>query len=366
PLYVGNREHPQEAVDRYYRYVDHGVLEDLKIDWDGLEVDSIYPGRLPDLYASHAVVILGRYREPQGRSVAPTISGRNVGKKTRETLAVQVLRSGEDDRVLETLWARSKITDTDARYWDGEIDRPSHERIVTNIGLEHHLVTAFTSFVAVDRSRVVGDGNPDFVRQAVDGPEDVDPEKAGAQVVPGRSFQSIVEIAPTASRDASGISLAGSTGAESKYQVEASVVYEATVQRSVMVVEADNSVVSYANAAPITRLDGPTSWPENASMRIRNLEGGEGTDAKRLRKAIRSRAGMFEACYVQHRVVGKRRLAIRLRFDAAGALADIELVSGSLGDPGDGCIRAVLKGVPWSGQGKQGSTVELMLVLDGY
>ena len=62
PLYVGNREHPQAAVDRYYRYVDHGVLEDLRVDWDGLEVDSVYPGRLK-LYVGHAI-LPGRPLQP--------------------------------------------------------------------------------------------------------------------------------------------------------------------------------------------------------------------------------------------------------------------------------------------------------------
>ena len=53
-------------------------------------------------------------------------------------------------------------------------------------------------------------------------PEDVDAEMAGAREiivsapVNGRDFTAVVDMAPSASRSAAGISLAGTTGAESK------------------------------------------------------------------------------------------------------------------------------------------------------
>ena len=60
PLFVANREHPADVVDRYYRLVDHAVLEDLRVEWNGLTVEGVVPARLPDLFASHTVVVHGR------------------------------------------------------------------------------------------------------------------------------------------------------------------------------------------------------------------------------------------------------------------------------------------------------------------
>ena len=47
-------------------------------------------------------------------------------------------------------------------------------------GLAHHIVTPFTSLVAVDRSRVFGDGAPRLVAEPTIFPERVDLAMAGA------------------------------------------------------------------------------------------------------------------------------------------------------------------------------------------
>jgi hypothetical protein len=52
---------------------------------------------------------------------------------------------------------------------------------IIGLGLAHHLVTRFTSFVAVDLSRRVGRGRPRQIVQPVETPEGVDPEAAGAR-----------------------------------------------------------------------------------------------------------------------------------------------------------------------------------------
>jgi hypothetical protein len=262
-LYVSNREHPGEAVERYFRIIDHPVLEQVELDWGELEVSQVYPrgsSGSPDLFASQAIVLLGRY---QGRLDGPiTLRAKIAGSREHVELPVTVLDSPQDDRILSTLWAREKIADLDAARWDGDLDEREAERRITQLGLHYGLVTAYTSRVAVDDSRVVGDGNPELIVQAVDAVEDVDIEMAAPSnaVYPGsssgvveimveaapvqstssaamtvsmeqarqlpvgsstsRDFTAVVDIAPTASRDAAGISLAGTTGAESKYVVE--------------------------------------------------------------------------------------------------------------------------------------------------
>lgn len=52
---------------------------------------------------------------------------------------------------------------------------------ITQLGLDFHLVTRFTSLVAVDNSRVVGDGKPRLVVEALDEPAGVDVAMAGGE-----------------------------------------------------------------------------------------------------------------------------------------------------------------------------------------
>jgi hypothetical protein len=261
-LYVTNREHPREAVESYFRIIDHPVLEQLELDWGGLVISQVYPGGSsgpPDLFASQAIVLLGRYRGSVDGAIV--LRAETADTRKRVELPVAVLDSPQDDRMLATLWAREKIADLDAAKWDGDLDWEQAEREITQLGLRYGLVTAYTSLVAVDKSRVVGDGDPERVDQPVDAVEDVDMGMAAAAhgihtsgntvveivvaaapVVYGtavahtvesdrmmsipvssstsRDFTAVVDIVPTATRDAAGISLAGTTGAESKYTIE--------------------------------------------------------------------------------------------------------------------------------------------------
>ncbi|HVI03040.1 MAG TPA: VIT and VWA domain-containing protein, partial [Enhygromyxa sp.] len=179
PLYLSNREHPTEVVEEYYHWVDHPVLEDLRVDWGGLKVESIYPSAAPDLFASHAVVFHGRYEGKVNGDVE--VHARVPGKRTAVELAVDVSASKVDDRILSTLWAREQISQLTTFTWDGSMDAIEVERAITELGLEYHLVTAYTSLVAVDRSRVVGDGSPLEVVMPVEVPEDVDALMAGSR-----------------------------------------------------------------------------------------------------------------------------------------------------------------------------------------
>jgi Ca-activated chloride channel family protein len=354
-LYLSNREHPREAVESYYRYVDHPVLEDLEIDWAGLEVEELYPGELPGLFASHAVVLLGRYRGGFGGD--PKLVARSAGGGEVVDLPITVANSGEGDRVLATLWAREKIAELEAATWDGALRPDEAAAAITTLGLDYHQVTAYTSFVAVDDSRVVGDGRPDHLVMPVEVPEDVDPVMSGAYgSSTSRDFTAVVDIAPTVSYDSAGISLAGTTGAETKYAVDGANV-DMSMQESTIIRES------------IERgdIDGPVggSWAPRAKLSIGDIRLDEGGSARDLKRALRGRSRMFEACYEQ-RVgnPGKATLRVRLRFGAGGELTDVELLDGGLGsEEADGCIEYVLGHVEWRGLPSGETSVELQLSL---
>ena len=63
---------------------------------------------------------------------------------------------------------------------DGSV--PDAQARITRLGLTHHLVTRFTSFVAVDTTRRVGAGTPEQVVQPVERPEGVDVEAASGRI----------------------------------------------------------------------------------------------------------------------------------------------------------------------------------------
>jgi hypothetical protein len=75
---------------------------------------------------------------------------------------------------LAPLWARARIADlSTAMLGADSTKRTSLEREITTLAVEHHLVSAYTSFVAVDSSRIVGNGMPARIVQPVELPEGV-------------------------------------------------------------------------------------------------------------------------------------------------------------------------------------------------
>ncbi|HWB78950.1 MAG TPA: VIT domain-containing protein, partial [Nannocystaceae bacterium] len=179
------------TVTAVRRWIDARVLEGLAIDWGGLKVDGAVPGELPDLFASHAVIVHGRFKgSPSGPIV---LRGKSEGRDVE--IAVTIAKTSEHDDTLRTLWARAKVAEIEPRLWAG-VDAAA-EAEITELGLEHRLVTAYTSLIAIDRSRKV-EGRAERIVQPVEVPEGVDPVMAGATMY---EYESEPLAAPMAMAD---------------------------------------------------------------------------------------------------------------------------------------------------------------------
>lgn len=185
-VYATTREDPAVAVNRFYRYIDRAVLTGVELVWGELGAAEVFPHPIPDLFASHPIVLHGRYKKLSKEPV--TLRGR-VGEKP-VSIAVETHRAiGGNDRggVLGALWARSKVEFLEEESWIGM--RPSAPAEIMELGLNFDLVTAYTSFVAVDESRKVSRGDPRTVTQPVEIPEGVDARAAGADEAPVAALQ---------------------------------------------------------------------------------------------------------------------------------------------------------------------------------
>ena len=83
---------------------------------------------------------------------------------------------------LGPLWARARIAQLSGDLltpW-GNVRASELEKAITDLAVQFRLASAYTAFVAVDESKVVGDGKPTTVVQPVELPEDVDRAGVGA------------------------------------------------------------------------------------------------------------------------------------------------------------------------------------------
>ena len=176
-------EDPAEAVRRIDRLVDSPVVRDVVIDWGGLPVEDVYPNVIPDLLASRPLIVHGRYTGSGTAEIK--VRGTTDDGPVELPLTVTLPEVSLRHPATPTLWARARVAELEKRLWDAH-DQPAIDAIIET-GLKHRIVTAYTSFVAVDRSRKVGDGQAPQVVQPVEAPDGVDVSRAAPpQAVVGR------------------------------------------------------------------------------------------------------------------------------------------------------------------------------------
>ncbi len=147
--FVGLGDDAAQVMGMFMERVSHPAMTRLEIDWGGLDVDDISPARLPDLFVGRPVLITGRVKGAGATTVK--ITGRMGPRGERIPILVPVT-IGEDAGAtrgsLGAVWARQQIT-TLSRLAVGN-DAPAYERRITRTALDFNLMSAFTSFVAVD------------------------------------------------------------------------------------------------------------------------------------------------------------------------------------------------------------------------
>jgi Ca-activated chloride channel family protein len=144
-----------EASEMATELVDKSAypyLTNLKIDWSGLDVRDLSPAKLPDVYAGQPIVVTGRFKKPGQAKVK--LKARAAGRDVVIPLDV-TLPDLERQRSVAYLWARQRIKELMSNNF-GQVTA-ADKQAVTGIGLGFGLVTEYTSYVAVDKTRVVSD-----------------------------------------------------------------------------------------------------------------------------------------------------------------------------------------------------------------
>ncbi len=168
--YLRPGESPDALVTRFFERITDPVFTQLELDWGGLDVTDVEPAALPDLFAGQPLLVHARYRSG-GRG---TVVLRGwAGRKRIELRERVVLPKKETANSAQAkLWARARIARLEMGKIRGGDPRPVIEEI-TELALDHRLMTAYTSFVAVDRSEVRDGGELVTVDQPVPMPEGV-------------------------------------------------------------------------------------------------------------------------------------------------------------------------------------------------
>ncbi|CAN5426964.1 hypothetical protein BH09BAC1_BH09BAC1_23900 [soil metagenome] len=171
---------PKDAnfyADKFKKYVESPVLTGISINYGSLNAYDVEPSHVPDVLADRPIVVIGKYKgAPTGKI---TVSGTSGNGKFTTELDLATASIGKEHNALPYLWARTRIQILDDYNALGYgVDKEAIKKEVTSLGLTYNLMTAYTSFIAIDE-RVRSNGQPTTVSQPLPLPEGVDELAAG-------------------------------------------------------------------------------------------------------------------------------------------------------------------------------------------
>jgi len=169
PFVVSKESDASAAAEKFRNYINNPVLTQVKQSFSGFDVYDVEPITIPDVFAERPVIIYGKYKgEAKGTITLKGISG---NKKYAKTFKVDQFKPDQKNVALRYLWARKKIQMLD----DYNNLRADDSRIkeVTDLGLQYNLLTAYTSFIAIEEDVKANNGDLTTVDQPLPLPEGV-------------------------------------------------------------------------------------------------------------------------------------------------------------------------------------------------
>jgi Ca-activated chloride channel family protein len=151
--YVAPGREIEAKISGLFRKLSHPVLADLRIAYGDVEVQGLYPRRLPDLFRGSQVVAFGRYAG--SGDVAIELTGRmsagraSTPEERRFVYDASFPKASLDNDFLPQLWARRKIG-----YLLDQIRLHGEEKELTDevvrLSKEYGIATPYTSYLVLE------------------------------------------------------------------------------------------------------------------------------------------------------------------------------------------------------------------------
>lgn len=145
PFVVTDIKAAKETAERFRTYIQSPVLTDIKVDFGEFDVYDVEPSVLPTLYAEKPIVLLGKYKGEAKGNIR--ITGKTGNGEYASSVSAADIIPVADSEALRYLWARNRV-DRLTCYGTGQ-NEESVKKEVVQLGIHYHMLTPYTSFVAV-------------------------------------------------------------------------------------------------------------------------------------------------------------------------------------------------------------------------
>ncbi|MFC1850112.1 marine proteobacterial sortase target protein [candidate division CSSED10-310 bacterium] len=142
--YIGSTSEVATKIGQLFKKLENPVLSDIQISWNDPDVE-FYPNPIPDLYLGEPIMVTGRLFHEAGHIIV-------TGERDQVPWEISLkLNRGKEQAGIDKLWARRKIASLMDQYRDSK-DKDIIRQQITDVALNHQLVSKFTSLVALDKT----------------------------------------------------------------------------------------------------------------------------------------------------------------------------------------------------------------------
>jgi Ca-activated chloride channel family protein len=178
--FVTQESDADAAVARFVNRIEAPILTEITVRIDGSGAASeLVPvpagGFLPDLFDSEPLVLHGRFDPAQAGDATIRITGRTPAGDFERVEPIVFPAIAPEHKIAATFWARAQIDalmDGDLQGMQSGNPKAEIRDAIIDIAIKHHVLSQFTSFVAVEMQRKTIDGKPVLVPVPVELPSD--------------------------------------------------------------------------------------------------------------------------------------------------------------------------------------------------
>ena len=169
PFIATGQSEAKVLANKFRNYISNPVLTNIKLQFNGFDVYDVEPLEIPDVFSERPVLIYGKYRGSAVGSV--DLTGNTGSKDYKVNIDMKKYTQNRTNSALTYLWARERIRILDDYTFLASND--AHASEITALGLKYNLLTAYTSFVAIDSEIRNQTGKSTTVKQPLPLPQGV-------------------------------------------------------------------------------------------------------------------------------------------------------------------------------------------------
>ena len=148
--YIGSQKEVASKMTDLLDKLSSPVLTNIQLQYPDGTIPDYWPANLPDLYAGEPVMVSIRQQKQQADElIISAEQGRMAERKQLWRQSIALNRQFRQQQAgLDLLWARQQIDELELNKTAA--NRPKTQQQVTALAMKYHLVSPYTSLVAVD------------------------------------------------------------------------------------------------------------------------------------------------------------------------------------------------------------------------